>query len=497
MKKENIQSKSLRRPPIVAVLGHVDHGKTTLLDFIRKTSVVTEEHGGITQHIGAYQITFQAKNSKNKAQGEKITFIDTPGHEAFINLRRRGAKAADIAILVIAADDSVRPQTVESIKQIREAHIPMVVAVNKIDLPIANVEKVKKDLTRENVLVEDFGGDIPIVKISALKGTGIDALLETIIRISKSQDLSVRFDGPFEGIVLETKVDKARGKMASVIVKNGAFTIQTPIYMQNICVGKVRAMFDENRKILDKGEPGKPIEVLGFSQLPDVGAIITSTPQNIKKESADVKKRSSKDSLPEFLRPDSLEEQKLCILLKTDTAGSLEAILAALDKRIDVVASRIGDISEADILQAKASKACVIGFNVKADTCVEKFAKLEKVVCRTYTVIYKLLEELGEVVSGMREVVEEEELGSALIIAEFPYDALRVAGCRVISGRIARGDTVKILRGKEESGRAKVRSIRHGKEEVTKVQEGTQCGVLFDKQVDFDLKDVIIAFTKR
>lgn len=481
-------SNAAPRPPVVAVLGHVDHGKTTLLDTIRKSHVADREHGGITQSIGAYQI-----------EDPVITFIDTPGHEAFSKMRSRGATIADIAILVVAADDGVMPQTKESIEQIKAAGIPLIVAMNKMDLPGANPDKVKQDLARHGVQVEGFGGDIPFVPVSAKQGTGIKELLEMISLVAQMKELSGDPTAPLMAMVVETRVDKGKGMVASVIVKQGTLRVGDGLYEGAKLVAKIRAMGDGVGQVKVAG-PSNPVEVLGFTQLPQVGAQLTAQPTAEVAQSLEVSKPRSLETtleLPDWLKPKSeQEERKLNIFLKADTAGSLEAVIASLHPRIHIVQSGVGDITEADIQQAKSSKAFVVGFNVKAGAQVAKLAQQEKVIFRTYAIIYELLDELAEVVEGMKEVLSgERELGIGTIIAEFPFEKQRVAGTKIVEGRLARGDQVKIMRGEEEIGRAKIKSLRTAKEDVTKVEVGQECGVLFDRTVAFLPQDAIIAVT--
>jgi len=479
--KENV------RPPIVAVLGHVDHGKTSLLDVIRESSVASSEHGGITQHIGAYQT-------------HNITFIDTPGHEAFAAMRARGATVADIALLVVAADDSVKPQTVESINQIKAAGVAMIVVVNKIDLPTANVDKVKKDLARNGVQVEGFGGDIPIALVSAKAKTGIKELLDLILLVSQMKELKSDPNAPFEGTVIETRIDKGKGLVATLIVNTGTLRAGTNLYESEKIIGRIRAMFDEFGLPVKDALPSRPVEILGFVQLPGVGTRLFDVPQGaVVKPPAPTKiaQVGIVSELPDWLKPVSEQEkEKLNIVLKADTAGSLEAITVAFSDRIKIVEKSVGDISEADILLARGSKAFIVGFNVKCPPAVGKLAQMEKVVYRTYTIIYELLDEMSDVVAGMKEVLtKERELGIGKIIAEFPYEKTRIAGTKVTSGRLARGDKVKIIRDDVEVGRAKIKSLRKNKDEVTKIEEGAQCGVLLDKIVDFQVNDGIIAVT--
>ncbi len=490
MKKQNIQASSAR-PPIVAVLGHVDHGKTSLLDSIRKAQVAAHEHGGITQHIGAYQVTLPSSKGQKESA---ITFIDTPGHEAFAAMRSRGATAADIAILVVAADDSVKPQTIESIAQIKAAGIPMVVAMNKIDLEAANPDKVKKDLAKNGVQVEGFGGDVPIIPVSAKTGKGIKELLEIIALVSEMKGITGDPDGELAGQVIETRIDKGKGMVATLIVRQGTLRYAMPLYEGDEVVAKVRAMFDEYSNPVRDALPSKPVEVLGFTRLPQVGTVLSGAPHAVA--IVQDQEVAGEPELPDFLKPIVEKIQKLNVVIKADTAGSLEAILASFSDRIEVVGKGVGDITEADILLAKSARAFVVGFNVSYKTQVEKLAQTEKVVFRTYKIIYELLDELSEVVSGMKEVLtSERELGSATILAEFPFDNQRIAGVKVDSGRLVRSDQIKVMRGDTEVTRAKIKSLRQGKEEVSKVETGGECGILFDRKVDFQLNDAIIPVT--
>ena len=489
------------RPPIVAVLGHVDHGKTTLLDVIRKTHVAQGEHGGITQAIGAYQI--EVKSEKPRY----ITFIDNPGHEAFANMRGRGAKVADIAILVVAADDSVKPQTIESIRQITSAGIAMIVAINKIDLPAANVERVKSDLAKHGVQVEGFGGDVPFALISAKLATGIDQLLDLIMLVWDMKGLPVDPQAYSSAVVIETRLDKGKGMVATLIVKSGEFTNGMMLYDdRGLPVAKIRAMNDESGVRVANAAPSRPVEVSGLTRLPSVGSVVTDSggvsgkhaAAPVSDGSANHPIASVPSTLPDFLQPIDHEAQRIIrIILKADTAGSLEAVMASLPKKVLVVQQGIGDITEADVLAAKTTRTIIIGFWVSIRPGVVKLAETEKVVYRIYRIIYELLDELGEVVAGLKEVLREErELGKGAIIAQFPFEKDRIAGTKVASGRIARGDSVKIMRGEEEIARAKVKSLRHGKDTITRADAGVECGILFDQKLDFTIGDAIIAFTQ-
>lgn len=484
MKKKKVETQMLARPPIVAVLGHVDHGKTTLLDFIRKSNVASREHGGITQHIGAYQ-------------SNNITFIDTPGHEAFAKMRSRGAQVADIALLVVAADDSVMPQTKESIEQIKTSGASMIVVMNKIDLPAAMPDKVKSDLAKNSVQVEGFGGDIPVALVSAKTGKGVPELLELIILVAQMKGLDYEPAAPLEAVVVETRLDKGKGMVATVVVKKGTLRFGTLLFEGAKQVARVRAMFDEYGKGVGAAGPARPVEVLGFTSLPSVGAVLR-TDEYLEEIQKPVISPYTAENLPDWLKPVAEQEgRKLTIILKVDTAGSMEAIIAALPKQVELVTAGVGDINEADVLTAKSAKAIIVGFNVKCLSSVERLATAEKVVFRIYTIIYELLDELTEVVSGLKEVLAvERELGVGTVIAEFPFEKSRIAGTKLVSGRLARGDTVKIMRGEEEIARAKIKTIRKGKEDATKVEKvGIEFGILFDKQVDFALQDAIIPVT--
>jgi translation initiation factor IF-2 len=346
------------------------------------------------------------------------------------------------------------------------------------------------------VQVEGFGGDIPVALVSAKTGKGVPELLDLITLVAQMKGLDNEPTSPMEAVVIETRLDKGKGMVATVVVKKGVLKFGTLLFEGAKQVARVRAMFDEYGGRVTEAGPARPVEVLGFTKLPSVGVILRT------EEFSEVSKQPvvspyTAENLPDWLKPVSEQEgAKLNIILKADTAGSLEAILAALNKKIKIVYAGVGDIGDADVLMAKSSRAFIVGFNVKCPGPVEKLASTEKVVFRTYTIIYELLDELTEVVSGMKEVLAvERELGEGSIIAEFPFEKSRIAGTRIVSGRLARGDTVKIMRGESEVGRTKIKSIRKGKDDITKVEKGVECGVLFDKIVDFALQDAIIAVT--
>ncbi|OGE37256.1 hypothetical protein A3D79_01955 [Candidatus Daviesbacteria bacterium RIFCSPHIGHO2_02_FULL_39_8] len=475
------------RPPIVTILGHVDHGKTTLLDFIRKSSVASKEHGGITQHIGAYQV---------QHDGKLITFIDTPGHAAFEKMRGRGAKVADIAVLVVAVDDGIMPQTVEAIKHIQDAKVSMVVAVNKIDLLGINIkvslEKIKKQLSDREVKLEEYGGDVPLVPLSAKSGEGVDKLLEIILLVAELHELKGDPTAAPVGVVIEANLDKFKGAVATLLVRNGTLRKGDQILLGGV-KGKVRGMFDFDGKSADEAGPSTPVEILGLETVPAVGATLGQEigEQSIKEAAA---------SLIDKLRAG--ETKTLKVIIKADKQGSLEAIQASLEKFneeskvVDFIFTGTGDIGEENVKLASSVGAIIIGFNVKAATTAQKMAENEHVLIRTYNIIYELLEDVEEVVKTLLEVGQlEEVLGKAEIIAEFPYGKNeRVAGCRMEEGVIAKGQRIRVVRDGQAIGETKVKSLRKVKEEVQKAEKGNDCGMLFDPPVDFQIGDIVESF---
>jgi translation initiation factor IF-2 len=474
------------RPPIVTILGHVDHGKTTLLDFIRKSSVAAKEHGGITQHIGAYQV---------EHEGKSITFIDTPGHAAFEKMRSRGAQVADIAVLVVAIDDGIMPQTTEAIKHILAAKVPMIVAVNKIDLPgiekQVQLQKIKKQLSDQTVLVEEYGGDVPIVELSAKSGMGVDKLLEMITLVAEMHELKGDPTADPAGVVIEANLDKFKGPIATILVKNGTLKKGGQIELSGV-KGKIRGLVDWNGQPMNEAGPSTPVEVLGLESVPAVGALLGQLPEVAKKEAI--------LSLVERLKAG--EDKSLKLVIKADKQGSLEAIAESLNKfneeerLVKIVLSGTGDIGEADIKLAASVKAIVVGFNVKIASTASKIAENEHVLIRQYNIIYELLDEIEEVIEGMIRPGEiEEVLGRAEIIAEFPYGkAERIAGCRVLEGGINRGSKVRVMREGVLVGETKLKSLKKVREEVTHVEKGNDCGMIFDPALDFQIGDVVESF---
>ncbi|MBI4099443.1 hypothetical protein HY440_00390 [Candidatus Microgenomates bacterium] len=392
-------------------------------------------------------------------------------------MRSRGASVADIAVLVVAANDSVMPQTVESIKIIKEAKIPYLVAINKVDLPEANVDKVISDLGRHEVALEGYGGDVPYVKISAKKSEGVRELLDLIRLLADISDVKGDEKGNLEAIVIESRMDKNRGPLATVVVKNGVLSVGQEIYVDGV-KSKVRALIDYKNSQFSEASPGSPAEILGLTLVPQVGAKLSLSP-NVVVAAQLAAQKSVQES-----------GQSLALILKADTFGSLEAITALIPTNVNVVSSGVGEISEADILLARSTRAIVLGFNVKVASPATKLAEIEKVLVRTYKIIYELLDELKDAAAGMLTQIETEEvLGKGVIVAEFPFEKSRICGTKVTEGRIARGDMVKIGEAK-----SKIKSVRIGKEETNKVEVGKECGIFLDPQIDFKVGDDIIAY---
>ena len=469
------------RPPIVTILGHVDHGKTTLLDFIRKSSVASSEHGGITQHIGAYQV---------EHEGKVITFIDTPGHAAFEKMRSRGAKVADIAVLVIALDDGVMPQTVEAIKHIQSANVSMIIAVTKIDLQGVDkkiqLEKIKKQLSDNKVLVEEYGGDVPIIPLSAKTGEGVDKLLEMIQLVSEMAEIKTDPEKLAELVVIESHLDKFKGPVATLLIRDGTLKKGMHIEVGGV-KGKIKGMFDFNGSAVDSAGPSTPVEVLGLGGVPEVGAILD---EGLKET----------QSLVDKLKQG--ETKTLKVIIKADKQGSVEAIEDALnkfnleEKHVDIVSKGTGDISESDVELADSIRAIILGFNVKISPTAAKQAESAKVLVQTYNIIYELLDDLDDVVENMLKVTQVEEvLGKATVLAEFPYGKnQKIAGSKILEGGFSKGNKIRVLRDGEIIGEGKIASLRKVKEEVTSVGKGNECGMIFDSEIDFLVGDTIEAY---
>ncbi len=472
-------------PPVIAVLGHVDHGKTTLLDAIRKTNIAQKEHGGITQKIGASKIEIIHDNVKRE-----ITFIDTPGHEAFSKMRSRGTQAADICLLIVSSTDGVMPQTKESIKILKEAKIPYIVVLTKIDLPENDIQKTKGGLLKEEVMLEGMGGDIPVSLVSAKTGKGVKELLELCLLVYDMHPLerkeNARLDSArlefIEAIVIESKLDPRVGPKATIVVKNGKVSLKDELVCENI-KAKVKALINDKGQNVNEAGIGEAVEVLGFEEVPPVGGIIS------KKGVIPVQK----DALA--IRPEVSLEQKedtLSIILCADSQGSLEAILNSLPSEIHVLSFKTGDISTNDVLLAKSTGSIILGFNVKEKPEITNLAQTERVIIKTYNLIYKLLEEIIEVAKGVIKL-EDEVLGTGKIMASFPFEKTTVLGIKVMEGRIARGDKAKIVRDEAVLGEATITSVRQGKNPISKVEKGNEAGIILSPFLDFAIGDMVIS----
>jgi translation initiation factor IF-2 len=470
------------RPPIVTVMGHVDHGKTSLLDAIRRTDVAAREHGGITQHIGAYQVDIATGESRGE-----ITFIDTPGHAAFAKMRSRGAVVTDIAVLVVAADDGVMPQTKESIQHLQAAKVPFLVALNKIDLPGAAPEKVKSQLAEAGVLVEGYGGDVVTVPVSAKTGKGIDQLLEMIALLGQMQNIEADAAGPFAGTVIESTTDSHRGPVATIIVRNGTLRVGDLIRCEAVA-GKVRGLTDAGGKVVKEAGPSMPVEMTGFSAVPPVGG------QVVTWSGDPVAAIQEKKPVPTVAED---EIRHLSIIIKADTAGTLEAISGALEPEVSVLARGLGDINESDVLLAKTTNSLLYGFNVRSPGSVIKLAEGEHVRILTFKIIYELLEDTQKRVLFLKNPALAEEItGKATIIAQFTAEGLPVAGCRVTEGKISRNDTAHLYRGQDLVQDVKFHSLKHIKENIMEARAGAEFGLVFSGTVDFKLGDVIASYRK-
>jgi len=476
-------SKDLR-PPVVVILGHIDHGKTTLLSKIKDLDLTRKEHGGITQHLGAYQVHLQNLDTKLKT----ITFIDTPGHAAFNNLRARGAKVADIAVLVVAASEGVKPQTKESLRFIKEANIPFIVALNKIDLPQVDLTKAKNNLVENGILIEGFGGDVVVVPVSAKEGKGIKELLEMILLLTEMNGLSGDFQAPLEAVVIESKIDSHRGPLATILVRNGSLEQGQEIQAEN-AVGKIRAMFSDKGENVEQALPSQPVEVLGFKQVPPVGAqvkIIQSGGQQevFKKEE------------PVVVNETDEKEKKLKVILKADVEGTLEALKANLPDGLLLIKAEVGEVNDSDVSMAVTNHAEIIAFNVKISNPIKKLAETEKVRISSYQVIYELLENLEKKIQRfLFPNFDEQILGKAEIIAEFKMKD-RIAGCRMLEGEIKKTDLFHLYRGEEIITNGRLRSLKQGKNDVEKVGKGDEFGAVFSGNLDFQIGDVLVSFLK-
>lgn len=494
MVKKNIQNNVSKQalinyPPVVAVLGHVDHGKTTLLDVIRKTNIAAREFGGITQKIGASSVSFVYEGKERR-----ITFIDTPGHEAFMRMRGRGVQAADIGLLVVSSIDGVMPQTKESIKLLLSTKIPFIVVLTKSDLPDKNTEKVKQQLLKEEVLLEGLGGDVPFIEVSAKTNVNIKELLDLISLVFEmKQDKKPKDkENELKAIVIESGLDTKSGPRATVVIKSGCLSIKDEVFSEDI-TARVRSIINDKGERLEKAEIGDAVEVLGFNKVPAVGSVVSA------KKSVNTNKQiipSSVIEVPktaiEMLAKHEDEKEKLSLVLCADTLGSLEAIINSLPKDADIVLQKTGEISPADIMFAKSVGAIVVAFNMRMRDYIVRLASLEKVLFKNYTIIYELISEIKDAVAGKQLKIEEEIFGKAKILASFPYEKTKVLGISVLEGRVARGDKARILRKDEVIGESGVSSVRMGKNVVSRVDKGREAGIIISPFIDFAIGDMLV-----
>jgi translation initiation factor IF-2 len=486
------------RPPVVTVMGHVDHGKTSLLDAIRQTNVTAQEVGAITQHIGAYQV---------EENGHRITFIDTPGHEAFTALRARGASITDIAILVVAADDGVMPQTIEAIDHAKAAKVPIIVAINKIDLPAANPEKVKQELVQQSLVIEEYGGDVIAIPVSAKTREGLDNLLEHVLLVAEVAELKANPDRPAEGTIVESEMAPQRGPMATVIVQKGTLRIGD-VVVAGPAWGKVKAMFDDKGERVTEAGPSTPVEIMGLNTIPRAGDIFTVVAD--EKEGRDAAEERARD-IAEAGRGITLEAisgdiaagriRDLNIVIKADTHGSAEAVrqslerLGAVDVRVNIIHTAAGNVSESDVMLATASRAIIVGFNVKTDPGARRVADSERVDIRNYQIIYELIEDVEKAVKGlMQPVIAEVIDGHAEVRAVFRVRGGRIAGCMVTDGTVRRNSLARVMRDGEMIHESRVSSLRRFTEDVREVANGLECGIGVERFETFKEGDTIEAF---
>ena len=487
------------RPPVVTIMGHVDHGKTKLLDAIRRANVVDTEAGGITQHIGAYQV---------EVNGQKITFLDTPGHEAFTAMRARGAQVTDVTILVVAADDGVMPQTLEAIDHARAAGVPIVVAINKIDKPEANPERVKQQLADAGLVIEEWGGDVVCVPISAKQKIGISELLENLLVVAEMEELKADPSRPAVGVVIEAELDKSKGPLATVLIQTGALKVGDTVVVGGTW-GRIRAMFNDMGKRVRKAEPSMPVEILGLDSVPQVGDILNVVAG--EHQARALIQKHQKEKPPRAVSLDSLYDQisagqvkELDVILKADVQGSIEPITTSLERlateqvQVRIIHSSSGNITESDVMLAIASKGLIIGFGTSIEAGARRLAEVEGVDVRFYDVIYNLVDDVDKALKGMLEPHYVEVIeGRAEVKAIFSSGKKgKVAGVAVTEGEVSRGASARVRRGKQVVYESVVNSLRRFKEDVTEVAAGYECGVGIKDFDDFEVGDTLEFFRK-
>jgi len=496
------EAQLINRPPVVTILGHVDHGKTSLLDAIRQTDVAAGEAGGITQHIGAYQV---------ESKGRVITFLDTPGHAAFTQMRARGAQGADIVVLVVAADDGVMPQTREAIAHAKAARVPIIVAMNKIDKANANPERVKQQLAEQELVPDEWGGSTMVIPVSAKQKQGIDDLLEGILLVADNTSIKANPNGKVIGTVIEAELDKSKGTMATLLIQNGTLESGN-IVVAGTTHGRLRALSDYKGKPVKKAGPSTPVAVMGLNEVPSAGdlfevvdsekeaRLIVAERLALAKAQAQTKKKVSLEDL--FANVQSGEAKELNLIVKADVQGSLEPIVSELNKLgegeigIKVLYSETGNIGDNDVMLASASNAIIIGFNVQADVSARRLAEKEGVDIRLYEIIYRMTEDIEKALNGMLEPETKEKIiGRAQVLAVFTASKFgKVAGCRVIDGELRRNAKIRLYRGTDILYEGDLSSLRHEKEDVREVREGYECGVGFKNFNDIQVGDQLVCY---
>ncbi len=468
------------RPPIVTVMGHIDHGKTTLLDRIRDARVAQKESGGITQHINSYQTEVKLKNGKSGL----ITFIDTPGHAAFCSMRARGADVTDLIVLVISAADGVMAQTKECIKQIKSLNVPVIVALTKYDLDTRQPEMVKGQLVEMDLTPEEYGGQIAVLPISAKNGTGIEELLDLILLNAEIMELKDESDAPLQAVVIESRLDTTRGPVASVIVKKGILKLGDQIYAENIS-GKVKALLDSSGKNIKEATPSTPVEILGFEKVPIVGSIITNHfVKNTIENPVEIKSDISDSEVPH-----------LNVVIKADVEGTLEALKNSLSDDVNLIYTGVGPVNDNDIIAAKTSHAEIFAFNVPVSKTIKNLAENEKVFIFESKIIYEIIENIqAQVLKMLDPTIEDTIIGEGTIIAEFKIEKVRIAGIKITKGEMGKGDNIHLMREGKIIKNTQIEGIRQGKDIVEKIKTGHDCGMTFRPYVDFKINDAIIAY---
>ena len=491
------------RPPVVTIMGHVDHGKTSLLDYIRKTRVTAGEAGGITQHIGAYTVG---------VRGQQITFLDTPGHEAFTAMRARGAQATDIAILVVAADDGVMPQTIEAINHAKAAQVPTIIAINKMDKASADPDRIKQDLTAYGLVAEEWGGDTIMVPVSAITGENVDQLLEMILLVAEVQNYRANPNRKARGVIIEARLDKGRGPVATVLIKNGTLHVGDTI-VAGTAYGRVRAMVNDRGERVKEAGPSDPVEVIGFNDVPDAGDVMSAVDDDklsrqVAEERKDklraaLVKAKSQTTLDDLFSQISAGEIKdLNLIIKADVQGSVEAVRQSLEKlsndevRVRAIHGGVGAITESDINLASASNAIIIGFNVRTDNAVREIAEREKVDVRLYRIIYNAIEDVENAMKGMlAPKFKETILGRAQVRQTFRVTGVgMIAGSYVTEGKIVRNAQARLLRDNVVVQEAKIESLKRFKDDAKEVASGYECGIGLENYNDVKEGDVIECF---